>query len=61
MGIADQICTIMINDGLSEEEATRRFWAVDRFESWLPRLQTGDGRYRLRVALTEGSPSAPWW
>jgi malate dehydrogenase (oxaloacetate-decarboxylating) len=30
MGIADQIRTIMISDGLNEEEATRRFWAVDR-------------------------------
>jgi malate dehydrogenase (oxaloacetate-decarboxylating) len=30
MGIADQIRTIMIDDGLSEEEATRRFWPVDR-------------------------------
>ena len=30
MGIADQIRTIMIADGLSEEEATRRFWAVDQ-------------------------------
>lgn len=30
MGIADQIRTIMINDGLSEDEATRRFWAVDK-------------------------------
>jgi malate dehydrogenase (oxaloacetate-decarboxylating) len=30
MGIADQIRTIMVNDGLSEEEATRRLWCVDR-------------------------------
>ena len=30
MGIADQIRTIMIDDGLSEEEATRRFWCVDK-------------------------------
>jgi malate dehydrogenase (oxaloacetate-decarboxylating) len=30
MGIADQIRTIMIDDGLTEEEATRRFWAVDK-------------------------------
>jgi malate dehydrogenase (oxaloacetate-decarboxylating) len=30
MGIADQIRTIMVNDGLSPDEATRRFWAVDR-------------------------------
>ena len=30
MGIADQIRTILVGDGLSEQEATRRFWAVDR-------------------------------
>jgi malate dehydrogenase (oxaloacetate-decarboxylating) len=30
MGIADQIRTIMVDDGLGEEEATRRFWCVDR-------------------------------
>jgi malate dehydrogenase (oxaloacetate-decarboxylating) len=30
MGIADQIRTIMVNDGLSVDDATRRFWAVDK-------------------------------
>jgi malate dehydrogenase (oxaloacetate-decarboxylating) len=30
MGIADQIRTIMINDGLNTDQATRRFWVVDR-------------------------------
>jgi malate dehydrogenase (oxaloacetate-decarboxylating) len=30
MGIADQIRTIMVNDGLSTDDATKRFWAVDR-------------------------------
>jgi malate dehydrogenase (oxaloacetate-decarboxylating) len=30
MGIADQIRTIMVDDGLSEEQATRQFWCVDR-------------------------------
>src|SRR5919197_1450683 len=30
MGIADQIRTILIDDGLSEQEATSRFWAVDK-------------------------------
>src|SRR5919108_1258605 len=30
MGIADQIRTILIDGGLSEDEATRRFWAVDK-------------------------------
>ena len=30
MGIADQIRTIMIDDGLTADEATRRFWCVDK-------------------------------
>jgi malate dehydrogenase (oxaloacetate-decarboxylating) len=30
MGIADQIRVVMVADGLSEEEATRRFYAVDK-------------------------------
>ena len=30
MGIADQIRTIIVSDGVSEEDATRRFWAVDK-------------------------------
>jgi malate dehydrogenase (oxaloacetate-decarboxylating) len=30
MGIADQIRTVLMRDGLSAEEAKRRFWAVDK-------------------------------
>jgi malate dehydrogenase (oxaloacetate-decarboxylating) len=30
VGIADQIRVVMVRDGLSEEEATRRFWCVDK-------------------------------
>ena len=30
VGIADQIRAVMIADGLSEEDATRRFWFVDK-------------------------------
>lgn len=30
LGIADQIRVVIAADGLSEEEATRRFWAVDK-------------------------------
>jgi malate dehydrogenase (oxaloacetate-decarboxylating) len=30
VGIADQIRAVMIADGLGEQEATRRFWAVDK-------------------------------
>lgn len=30
VGIADQIRVVMIRDGLSEQEATRRFWCVDK-------------------------------
>ena len=30
VGIADQLRTVMVRDGLSEDEATRRVWCVDR-------------------------------
>ncbi len=30
IGIADQIKTVMVADGLSEDEAIRRFWCVDK-------------------------------
>jgi malate dehydrogenase (oxaloacetate-decarboxylating) len=30
VGIADQLRAVMISDGLNEDEATRRFWLVDR-------------------------------
>ena len=30
VGIADQIRAVMVADGLSEEDATRRFWCVDK-------------------------------
>jgi malate dehydrogenase (oxaloacetate-decarboxylating) len=30
IGIADQIRALMIRDGLSEQDATRRFWCVDK-------------------------------
>jgi malate dehydrogenase (oxaloacetate-decarboxylating) len=30
IGIADQIRVVMMRDGLTEEEATRRFWTVDK-------------------------------
>jgi malate dehydrogenase (oxaloacetate-decarboxylating) len=30
VGVADQIRAVMVDDGLLEEEATRRFWCVDR-------------------------------
>src|SRR6185312_14384288 len=30
VGVADQIRAVMVDDGLREEEATRRFWCVDR-------------------------------
>ncbi|MGW4771784.1 NAD-dependent malic enzyme [Nocardia sp. NPDC004278] len=30
VGIADQLRTVMVRDGLSEREATRRFWLVDK-------------------------------
>jgi malate dehydrogenase (oxaloacetate-decarboxylating) len=30
VGVADQVRAVMVDDGLREEEATRRFWCVDR-------------------------------
>jgi malate dehydrogenase (oxaloacetate-decarboxylating) len=30
VGIADQIRVVMVRDGLSEDDATRRFWCVDK-------------------------------
>jgi malate dehydrogenase (oxaloacetate-decarboxylating) len=30
VGVADQIRAVMVDEGLPEEEATRRFWCVDR-------------------------------
>ncbi len=30
IGIADQIRAVMVSDGLSEDDATRRFWCVDK-------------------------------
>jgi malate dehydrogenase (oxaloacetate-decarboxylating) len=30
VGIADQIRAVMVRDGLSQDEATRRFWCVDK-------------------------------
>src|SRR6185437_11760627 len=30
VGVADQIRAVMVDDGLREEVATRRFWCVDR-------------------------------
>jgi malate dehydrogenase (oxaloacetate-decarboxylating) len=30
VGIADQIRVVMVRDGLSKEDATRRFWCVDK-------------------------------
>jgi malate dehydrogenase (oxaloacetate-decarboxylating) len=30
IGVADQICSAMVRDGLSKEDAVRRFWCIDR-------------------------------
>jgi malate dehydrogenase (oxaloacetate-decarboxylating) len=56
VGIADQIRTVMVRDGLSEAAATRRFWCVDKQGllvddmSDLRDFQTGYARSRSEVA-----------
>jgi malate dehydrogenase (oxaloacetate-decarboxylating) len=56
VGIADQIRVVMVRDGLSEEEATRRFWCVDKQGllvddmSGLRDFQKGYARPRSEVA-----------
>jgi malate dehydrogenase (oxaloacetate-decarboxylating) len=30
VGVADQLCAVMVGDGLDADQATRRFWCVDR-------------------------------
>jgi malate dehydrogenase (oxaloacetate-decarboxylating) len=43
IGVADQICEAMVRDGLSKEEAAKRFWCVDR-----QGLLTTDPKNQLR-------------
>ena len=56
VGIADQIRVVMVRDGLSEPEATRRFWCIDRQGlliddmSDLRDFQTGYARPRSEVS-----------
>jgi malate dehydrogenase (oxaloacetate-decarboxylating) len=54
LGIADQIREAMMREGLSKDEATRRFWCVD-----LPGLLTDDMGERLRdYQVTYARPAA---
>ncbi|HEX4771203.1 MAG TPA: NAD-dependent malic enzyme [Bryobacteraceae bacterium] len=48
IGIADQVRDAMVHEGLSKQEATRRFWCVDR-----QGLLTVEGRGRLTTDTTD--------
>jgi malate dehydrogenase (oxaloacetate-decarboxylating) len=50
VGIADQLCSAMMSEGLSKEEALRRFWCVDR-QGLLTSDMAGElGEYQLTYA-----------
>jgi malate dehydrogenase (oxaloacetate-decarboxylating) len=57
IGIADQIRTVMTGDGLSEDDATRRFWCVDKqglLVNDMPQLRDFQQPYaRLREEVSE--------
>jgi malate dehydrogenase (oxaloacetate-decarboxylating) len=54
VGIADQICAAMVREGLSQEDAARRFWLVD-----VDGLLTDDMADRLRdYQVTYARPPA---
>jgi malate dehydrogenase (oxaloacetate-decarboxylating) len=57
-GIADQLTAAMLADGLPEDEARRRFWAVDR-AGLLTTAATGLGAAQRRYARPE-SEVAGW-
>ena len=51
IGIADQLCHAMVREGLSKEDAARRFWCVDR-----QGLLTTDMADQLRAYQSEVRP-----
>jgi malate dehydrogenase (oxaloacetate-decarboxylating) len=59
IGIADQICHAMVMEGLSREDATRRFWCVD--QQGLPTTDMGGqlGPHQVQYARP-GAESSAW-
>lgn len=55
-GIADQLTAAMLADGLSEDQARTRFWAVDR-TGLLTAATTGLGAAQRRYARPEAEPA----
>jgi len=56
-GIADQLTAAMLADGLSEDQARQRFWAIDR-EGLLTTATTGLGEARRRYARPSAEVAA---
>ena len=62
-GMADQICAAMKRDGLSDEEARRRIWLVDRngmVMEGMPDLPPYQQAYARSAADVEGWGSGPF-
>jgi malate dehydrogenase (oxaloacetate-decarboxylating) len=56
VGIADQLRAVMIRDGLSEADATRRFWCVDR-QGLLTADMTGLRDFQVPYARPSSEPA----
>ncbi|MEP7367165.1 MAG: NAD-dependent malic enzyme [Acidobacteriota bacterium] len=59
IGVADQIRNVMISEGLSKEDATRRFWCVDR--EGLLTSDMGDGLHDFQRAYARPSAECKGW
>jgi len=59
IGIADQMCDAMVRDGLSAEEATRRFWCVDR--QGLLTADMGEALRDYQVAYARPASESKGW
>lgn len=56
-GVADQICTALMNEGLTEQEARQHFWLIDRpglLLKDLPKLTTAQLPYARERSETAG-------
>ncbi len=50
IGIADQLCNAMVREGLSKEDAARRFWCVDRQGLLTANMAGQLGEYQVTYA-----------